>query len=371
MRLGLLQLRRARRRTSVLIATVVALTTLVLMVSTISSTLFTSLAGAVATMPTDVVALTSASQGTVQASRVGSDTIAEVSRVEGVHRVAPVGESRVTVLLEGERLDASLFGIDPQGPGGPSELVAGRLPASPTEALADDADVRRGVTLGSHLEVVGSDTTVEVVGLTRGARFGGLITLYVPYQTWHGVLTALFPDATEIRPSLIAVDGTADAAPEELAARITAAVDGVAARTPATAAMELPGLAGIRDSFRLIGLIAAGSALLLIGTFWSLVTAQQAATLAALRAAGVAAAPLVRALVVQVVVVVGVGVALASALLWVGGRQTPPTFPLTPEPTEVALIALTLLAGGVAAVMPAIVRMLRIDPVTALARAQR
>lgn len=371
MRLGLLQLRRARRRTSVLIATVVALTALVLMVSTISTTLFASLAGGVATMRADTVVLTSAAQGTVQASRVGTDTVDEVARVDGVQRVARVGETRVTVLLEGERLDASLFGIDPQGPGGPSELVAGRLPASPTEALADDADVRRGVTLGSHLEVAGSDTTVEIVGLTAGSRFGGLLTVYVPYQTWHDVLTALFPDASEIQPSLIAVDGTAGTDPEVLAARITAEVNGVAARTPATAAMELPGMAGIRDSFRLIGFITAGSALLLIGAFWSLVTAQQAGTLAALRAAGVATAPLVRALLVQVVVVVGTGVALASALLWAGGRQAPPTFPLTPEPTEVAVIALTLVAGGVAAVVPAIVRMLRIDPVTALARAQR
>lgn len=371
MRLGLLQLRRARRRALVLIATVVALTALVLMVSTISSTLFTSLAGAIDTMPADVVVLTSAAQGTVQASRVGPDTVGEVSRVDGVQRVAPVGETRVTVLLEGQRLDASLFGVDPQGPGGPTELVAGRLPVSPLEVLVDDADLRRGVALGSQLAVVGSETTLEVVGLTTGARFGGVVTLYVAYQTWQDVLSALFPDATEIRPSLLAVDGTGDVGSEELAARITTEVDGAAARIPAMAAMELPGLAGIRDSFRLVGVIAAGSALLLIGTFWSLVTAQQAGTLAALRAVGVATAPLVRALLVQVVVVVGAGVALASAMLWVGGRQAPPSFPLTPEPSEVVLIGLVLLVGGVIAVLPAIVRMRRIDPVTALERAQR
>lgn len=371
MRLGLLQLRRARRRTTVLVAAVTTLTALVLLVSTISSTLFTSLAGAIDTMSADVVVLTSAAQGTVQASRVGTDVIDEVARVDGVRRVAPVGEARATVLLDGRPLDASLFGVDPQGPGGPSELVAGRLPASPTEAVADDADVRRGVTLGSSLEVVGSGTTVEIVGLTTGARFGGLVTLYVPYGTWQYVLTQLFPDATEIRPSLLAVDGNAGTDPERLATRITAEVDGVAARTPAAAVLELPGLAGIRDSFRLIGLIAAGSALLLIGTFWSLVTAQQAGTLAALRAAGVATGPLVRSLLIQVAVVVGAGVVVASALLWAGGRQAPPTFPLTPEPIEVALISLVLLGGGVVAVAPAIVQMLRIDPVTALARAQR
>jgi hypothetical protein len=68
---------------------------------------------------------------------------------------------------------------------------------------------------------------------------------------------------------------------------------------------------------------------------------------------------------------VAVGVTIAGALLGLAGRAAPPTFPLSPQPGEVALIALTLLVGGVAAVVPAVVRMLRIDPVTALARAQR
>ena len=371
MRLGLRQLRRARRRSAVLIATVAMLTALVFLVSTISSTLVVSLAGAISTMDADVLALTSAAQGTVQASRLTPEMLAAVGRVDGVSRVAAVGESRVTVRLGGEAFDASLFGINPEGPGGPSELVEGRLAAGPGEAVVDGSDVRRGFALGAEVEVEGTDVTLRIVGVSRGGRFGGIATLYAPYATWERVFDQLFPDATELRPPLMAITAAAGVTPADLAGRVNDQVAGIVARPPAEAAAELPGLGGIRDSFRLIGAIAAGAVLLLTGSFWSLVTAQQERTLAVLRATGVAIGQLVVSLLVQVVVVVVVGVSLASLLLWAAGRAAPPTFPLSPQVTEVATLGVALLAGGILAVLPAIARLRRVDPLTALMQADR
>ena len=347
------------------------LTALVFLVSTISSTLVVSLAGAISTMDTDVLALTSAAQGTVQASRLTSEMVDAVARVDGVSRLAAVGESRVTVRLEGEPHDASLFGINPDGPGGPSDLVEGRLASSPGEAVVDASDVRRGFELGAVVEVEGTDVQLRIVGVTRGGRFGGIATLYVPYATWERVFDQQFPDATELRPPLLAITAAPGVAPAVLADRVNDQVAGIAARLPAEAASELPGLAGIRDSFRLIGAIATGAVLLLVGSFWSLVTAQQERTLAVLRATGVATGQLVKSLLVQVVVVILAGVSLASMLLWAAGRAAPPTFPLTPLAAEVAILALVLLSGGIIAVLPAISRVRRVDPLTALMRADR
>lgn len=322
-------------------------------------------------MDADVLALTSAAQGTVQASRLTPEMLAAVAQVDGVSRVTAVGESRVTVRLKGQPFDASLFGIDPDGTGGPSELVEGRLAVGPGEAVVDGSDLRRGFELGAEVAVEGTDVTLQIVGVTRGGRFGGIATLYATYATWERVFDQLFPDATELRPPLMAITAMPDVSPIVLADRINDQVEGIVARTPTEAAAELPGLAGIRDSFRLIGAIAAGAVLLLTGSFWSLITAQQERTLAVLRATGVATGRLVMSLLVQVVVVVGAGVSLASLLLWSAGRSAPPTFPLSPQAGDVAILGLGLLAGGILAVLPAIARLRRVDPLTALGRADR
>jgi putative ABC transport system permease protein len=370
-RLGLLELRRSPRRTVGLTATVFALTTLVLVVSTISLTLTSSLAGAIDTMRADVVVLTTASQGTLQASRIAPETLAAIARTEGVARTAAVGEIRVTAVLDGAEVDASLFGIDPAGPGRPGELVDGRMPAGPGEVLADEADARRGATLGSTIGIAGTDVTLEIVGVTARARFGGILTMYAPYQTWEDAFGQLFPDATELRPSLVAVDAAPGVDVDVLATRISTTVDGVEARTPQAAAMQLPGMTGIRDSFRLLGAIAIGSALLLVGSFWLLTAAHQARALAVLRAAGVRQADLVRAVLVQVVAVVGFGGVLAAAVLWGAGQVAPPTYPLRPDPVRMAILAAALLVGALAAALPAVRRVATVDPLTALAQAER
>lgn len=372
MRLGLLQLRRSPRRTMGLTATITALSLLVLMVSSISSTLSGSLAGAVDTMDTDVIVLTSASQGTVQASRITPEMIDDITEVDGVARLAPVGELRVTALLDGRPVDASLFGVDPHGPGLPSEIVTtGRWPLEAGDALVDDADERRGAAPGSAIAIEGTDLVLDVVGTTSGARFGGILTLYTSYDTWELVFGQLFPDATELRATMVAVDASADIDPHELALRITDSVDGVRASTPAATAKELPGMAGIRDSFRLIGVITVGSALLLVASFWLLTTAHQARPLAVMSALGVRQSDLVQALITQVVAVVGMGVLIAGATLTVVVRSTPPTYPLRAEGGQIAVVAAVLLIGAVVAVLPAVRRILSIDPLTALAQAER
>jgi putative ABC transport system permease protein len=371
-RLGLLQLRRSARRTTGLTATVTALSLLVLTVSSISSTLSGSLAGAIDTMEADVIVLTSASQGTLQASRITPETIEGVSHVDGVSRLATIGELRVTALLDGRPVDASLFGVDPRGPGLPAEIATtGRWPLQERDALVDDADERRGATPGAAIAIQGTDVVLDVVGTTTGARFGGILTVYTHYDTWEVVFGQLFPDATELRPTLVAVDASAGTDPDLLARRITDSVAGVRARTPSAAAMELPGMTGIRDSFRLISVITVGSALLLVASFWLLTTAHQARPLAVLNALGVRQAHLVRALLTQVVVVVGMGVLIAWAALTVVVRSTPPTYPLRADPQQIAGIAIVLLIGAVVAVLPAARRILSIDPLTALAQADR
>lgn len=371
MRLGLLQMRRSIRRTIALVASVAILTALTLFVTTLSGTLEQSLSGAIINMDADLVVLTSASRGTPQASRITTEQLDGLRRLADIERLAPIGELRVTAVAAGREVDASLFGVPPDGPGQPTLLVDGRRPSAPGEMLIDESELRGGLALGDRVEILGTDVELTVVGVSQGSRFGGILTLHSTYDDWLAAFGQLFPDATELRPTMVALSVPADVELSTLLERIDLEVDGIAARTPVDLATELPGITGIRDSFRLISAVAVGAALLLIGSFWSLVASQQARHLAVLHAIGVARRDLVRALVTQVVAVVAIGALLGVVTVGVVGAAAPPTFPLAPSPTLVAVYVPVLLVGALLAALPAVSRVTRVDPMRAIAEADR
>lgn len=371
MRLGLLQLRRSARRTSALAVAFGILTALVVFVSAVSATLDRSLSGAVATMEADLVVLTTASRGVPQASRITSEQLDQLSGVPGVARSAPVGELRVTAVVHDREVDASLFGASPSGPGRPGTLLEGRRPTGPGEVVIDEIEGRNGLALGDEVRIVGADVELTIVGIAQGARFGGILTLHATFDDWLSTFAQRFPDATELRPTMVAVVTTPDDETLAVIDRIHRDVDGVTARTPAQTASELPGLAGIRDSFRTITVIAVGATLLLVAAFWSLVASQQARSVAVLSAIGVRRSCLVRALLTQVGAVAALGTLIGSLAVWGLGEAAPPTFPLAVRPFEVALVALVLVGGALIAAVPAVASVTRVDPVRAIAEADR
>ncbi len=371
MRLGLLQLRRSARRTSVLVLAFGILTALVVFVNALSTTLDRTLAGAVATMEADLVVLTTASRGVPQASRITSEHLEQLSMVSGVARSEPVGELRVTAVVDDREVAASLFGAPPSGPGRPGVLLEGRRPTGPGEVVIDEIERHNGLALGDRVRIVGADVELTIVGIARGARFGGILTLHATFDDWLSTFAQRFPDATELRPTMVAVQTAAGHEAPAVMDRINRTVDGVTARTPAQAASELPGLAGIRDSFRMITIVAVGAALILVGAFWSLVASQQARDVAVLSAIGVRRSCLVRALLTQVGAVATSGTLTGALAVWALGQVTPPTFPLTVRPSEVALVVVLLAAGALIAALPGVTSGTRVDPVRAIAEADR
>ena len=372
MRLGLIQLRRSARRTTALVLAFGILTALVLFVSALSATLDRSLSGAVATMEADLVVLTTASRGVPQASRITSEQLDRLSTVSGVARSAPVGELRVTAVVHDREVAASLFGASPSGPGRPATLLEGRRPTGPGEVVIDEIERRNGLAVGDQVRIVGADVELTIVGIARGARFGGILTLHATFDDWRSTFAQRFPDATELRPTMVAVVVTAaEGETSAVMDRINREVDGVTARTPEQAASELPGLAGIRDSFRMITIVAVGAALLLVAAFWSLVASQQARDVAVLSAIGVRRSRLVHAMLTQVGVVAALGTMTGAVAVWALGEAAPPTFPLAVHPATVGLVVLLLVGGALIAALPALTSVTRVDPVRAIAAADR
>ncbi|GIV01014.1 MAG: peptide ABC transporter permease [Actinomycetota bacterium] len=362
------ELRRGKLRFGLLTAAVGLLVFLVLFQQTLASALLGYFTGALEHQSGAVLVYGEDARRNVEGSIVPPSAVEQVAAVRGVARAAPIGEGTFTVRTEAGLRDAVLFGFEPGGPGTPTTLSAGRLPRAEGEAVASAVDAEDGFGLGRRVVVVPGGTVFTIVGLAEDIRFSVLPTLFVPYGGYVRAALASNPDARGVLPSLVAVEPEPGQAPEVLAARITRSVEGVEALDRETAVASLPGVAQVRTSFGIVLGLGFIVVALVVGFFFLIITVQKADALALLRAVGSDAWFLVRGLALQVILVVGLGVALAGILLFGVAAASDASFPISADPGLLAGTGGAVLALALVASLASVRRILRIDPMSATSR---
>lgn len=362
-------MRRARLRFALLGAAVGLLIFLVMFVQSITDSLVTQFIGGLKNQSAEVLVYAADARQNLEGSRVSPESVAAVRGVAGVTRAEPFGEGTFTVGAGGDEQEAVIFGYVLGGPGAPTTLIDGRLPAGPGEAVASAGDAGDGFGTGDTVRVMPGGATITVVGRARDVNYSVSPTLFVSYPTYVAARRAANPDAGDVLPSAVAVAVADDGEPDTIATAINAQVDGVEALTRAAAVDRSPGVSAVRQSFSVVTLLFYIAIPLITGLFFVIITVQKAGALTLLRAIGASAATLVVALLTQVVAVLAVGTALGLALLFavdtlmsgsaVGVAPNTGTLVVT-----VALVAVLALLTSLVAVR----RILAIDPVSAVTR---
>lgn len=371
--LALRELRRAKARFGLLIAAVGLLVFLILTQQALQDGLVTSFVGAIRSQSAPVLVYGVDSQRTLQGSSISPELQEQVAAVDGVADSGRIGQGTFTVTVDGDEPDdAALFAYDRQDLGGPSSLSSGRLPRGAGEAVGSATDFAIGekvrveaVGVGSAGEDGGELPEVTVVGLAEDSQIQVSATLFVRWDDYEAAVRASNPDATAVLPSAIAVrpsDGVSD---DELVSRINDASDDADALTRAQAADEAPGVAQVRQSFQVIFLLYGLVVPLVTGLFFLIVTFQKAAALTLLRAIGARSGVLVRSLLVQVVIVIGGGLILGTALYAPLTTVDLGSISLRFDPGAVAFWSVLLLVLGLASAVVAAKRVLAIDPLEA------
>lgn len=367
--LALSEMRRARLRFALLGAAVGLLMFLVMFVQSITDSLVTQFIGALKNQSAEVLVYAADARQNLEGSRVSPDSLAAVRRVAGVARAEPLGEGAFTVRAGGEPREAVIFGHVPGGPGAPTTLQEGRMPARAGEAVASAGDAAAGFAIGDRVRVVPGGAAITIVGRARDLNYSVSPTLFVPYPTYVAARRAANPDAGPVLPSAIAVAVSDDADPGRVAEAITARVGGVEALTRQAAVDRSPGVSAVRQSFSVVTLLFYIAIPLITGLFFAIITVQKAGALTLLRAIGAPAATLVAALLIQVVTVLAVGAVVGLALLYaVDALMADSAVGVAPDAgtllVTVALVAALALATSLIAVR----RILAIDPVRAVTR---
>jgi putative ABC transport system permease protein len=169
-------------------------------------------------------------------------------------------------------------------------------------------------------------------------------------------------------PSALALTPADGVSASELAARINDQVDGVQALTRSQAVSEAPGVSSVNTSFQLILVLAFLVVAVVIGFFFLILTVQKLSTLTVLRAIGAPTAYLVRALLTQIAVVVGIGVVLGGLLTYAAVKGASAGLPISIEPKALVVSAVGVVLLAVVGSLFTLIRVARIDPASVMNR---
>ena len=200
----------------------------------------------------------------------------------------------------------------------------------------------------------------ELVG-----RAKSVLDASLSYATWEEAVAAGNPDAGTPLPNALGVspaEGTSDA---ELVAAVNDASPDADALTRDDAADNTPGVAQVRQSFQVIFLLYGLVVPLVTGLFFLILTLQKRSALVLLRAVGATSSVLVRALLMQVLIVVGAGLAIGVALYAPLSRARIGTLALRFDPTAVVVWSIVLVVLGSVSALVSVRRVVRIDPIEA------
>ena len=367
--LALTEMRRAKVRFGLLAGAVGLLVFLILFQQALLTGLVNQFIGALKNQSADVLVYNAQARKNLEGSIILDQQAAAVAAVDGVAVAAPLGEGTFTVVAGDEEQDAVLFGYVLGGPGEPTTVIEGRLPTAPGEAVASSRNAAEGFDIGDSVAIVpnrgGAEVAFIVVGLAAEINYSVAPTLFVDFADYEAARRAVNPDATQVLPSVIAIRVADGSDPGQVAAAVTAAVDGTEALTRQQAVDESPGVASVRQSFSVILLLFYLVVPLVTGLFFLIVTFQKAGALTLLRAIGSPAGPLVRSLLIQVVIVVLSGAVLATVLFWIASLGGGGGLGITVEPVPVIATTLVVVVLALLTSLAAVRRVLRIDPIAA------
>lgn len=363
--LALKEMRRAWVRFGLLIAAIGLLVFLILFQQALQNGLLTSFVGAIRNQSAPVLVYSVDGQRVLQGSVITPDLEQLVRETPGVGEVGYIGQSTFTVTAAGDQVDATIIGYEREGVGSPRFLTDGRLPASANEAVASEADAEDGFGIGDTVVVEPGGLEITVVGLAPDAQLSVTPTLFVGYDTYLAAVAARNPGGGSPLPNALGVVPAEGTTPAELTAAINAQSEELDALTRDDAADLSPGVAQVRQSFQVIFLLYGLVVPLVTGLFFLIVTIQKAGSLTLLRAVGAPAGRLVRALLVQVLLIVGLGLVVGTALYVPMTALDVTSLALRFEPGVVVFWSVLLLTLSLASALLAARRVLAIDPVSA------
>jgi len=303
-------------------------------------------------------------------SVIDKDVVETWAAQPGVDEAAPFGNALVNAESEkGVEIDLALFGIETDSYLAPEVESGSVLGDDPNEIVISATAAEEGIEVGDVIKVEPMGAELTVAGVMPDQHtFGHVDIAYLPLRTWQEIRTGAAP-GEEVPARVydeitaVAVQGSDDA--DALKAGDAAA--GTTSMTLDDSFGASPGYTAETSTLQLIQVFLYAISALVVGAFFTVLTIQRKQEVAVMRAMGASTAYLLRDSLLQSLllllgsVAVGVGLGLAA-----GAAISGTAMPFALEAGPIAVATTLLIVLGVLGAAVAVVRITRVDPLTAL-----
>jgi putative ABC transport system permease protein len=360
-----------------LVALVIALITmLVLFIAALGEGLSNANRQYVANLDAQLIVFLEKSDYLINASRLETNTVKAIRRVEGVADAGPIYISNTEIISLSEPLKISMLGVEAERPGMPP-LLEGRYfrGGSAREAVMDIGVVQRtDLKIGDEIEIRSTQGTkdefytLKIVGLVDKQAYSFQPTIFVPASTWELMRPQPASDLNDDTPypNVVAVKLENPSQLEEMKLRLVSQVSNVEVADIPTTIENIPGYTAQQGTVQTQGVFTLLIGILVIGGFFQIQILQKVPQIGVLKAIGSSNGVVGLAAVIQIIVVTALGVGIGGGLTWLFSLGFPPTIPLEFNGTRSLLAIILLLLIGPLGGMVSIIYAVRIEPLKAL-----
>ncbi len=286
----------------------------------------------------------------------------------GVTDAAPLGNTLVNARTDqGIEIDLALFGVE-RGSFIDPEVAEGSRLAGEGEVVISATAAEDGVHIGDTIILQPSGVELKVVGVLDGQHtFGHLDIGYVPLKTWQEIAAGMRPGDTVPAHVYQVITAVAVKGGDNLHLATADDAAGTTSLTREDSYNASLGFTAETSTLQLIQVFLYGISALVVGAFFTVLTVQRQPEIAVMRAMGASTGYLLRDSLMQSLVLLVVSAAFGIAIgLAAGAGIANTSMPFAIELGPIMGATALLLVLGLVGAGVAIVRITRVDPLTAL-----
>ncbi len=360
-----------------LVSLVIALITLlVLFIAALGEGLANGNRQYVANLDAQLVVFLEKSDYNISASRLDTNTVRTIRRVDGVADAGAIYTSTTQIVSLKIPLKVSLLGAEAGHPGMPPLLEGRDFRGGEARETVIDRNValRSGIKVGDEIEIRSTQGTddkfffLKVVGLVDGQSYFFQPTIFVPPATWEKIRPQSDAELSSDvpYPNIIAVRLDDPTQLETMKTRLVNTVTNIEVADIPMTINNIPGYSAQQGTVQTQGFFTLLIGILVIGGFFQIQILQKVAQIGVLKAIGSSNGVVGWAAVIQIIFVTAVGVGIGGALTYLFSLGLPPTIPFVFNGSRSLIAIILLLLIGPAGGLVSIIYAVRIEPLKAL-----